>query len=579
MGLSLSTLLKSTAVCYLEDALKLLEGGEDASTSTVAPPRPIIPGSKGKAPAAGGSKAAGTPPGTPRGALDWAASASAASPAVSEEEWRSGAVSPALPGGQQQGAAGVSQASLAAYKQRLELARQAPGQVEGTISDLDQRLLRNLIAALHRREASPAAAAAAATAGGARGPSATAWGAILVFLPTYRTLELQHELLLATGLPFAFFALHSSIDIDECVVAMQAAAPGRRKVILATNIAESSVTIPGVMVVIDCCRTLEMRWERHARRTQPRIIFASRSQCDQCKGRTGRTCDGAVYRLLPRKVFLETLPAFEAPHLTLLHLRRKALGLLCAASGLMNNPPSLLRRCLTPPQPETAADALAYLATLGAAAGLLRPAVVLAAILNVNPSPIHQPFASAQQYKLNLQRYGGPDADPADAQSVLLANLAACLFWEAQFCDKRTAAGAAGSYGAGGYGGGGYGGAGYGSGGSGMSQAGRQQQAGRHVCSLAPAPRRWGTDALSGSGGGAAAQQCVAPCAKLPAYYDQQSIKALEELVLSKDLDPSSLGGGQRYEEDLGYGSYGLPPMLRRPPPLCRFFVSTRGCT
>ena len=342
-------------------------------------------------------------------------------------------MSPALPGGQQQGAAGVSQASLAAYKQRLELARQAPGQVgalgrlgaeggfpasksvrclqvenqlgdvhsahicackcvccptccparvqvEGTISDLDQRLLRNLIAALHRREASPAAAAAAATAGGARGPSATAWGAILVFLPTYRTLELQHELLLATGaaahcacesvqhvhvgrelggaaaalqgellhassqagsrhksgrrccwpiqclcrrafacaagLPFAFFALHSSIDIDECVVAMQAAAPGRRKVgacgwcainscckackarrinqhcrvarhmchchqgccrcdarappstlhhaqvILATNIAESSVTIPGVMVVIDCCRTLEMRWER-----------------------------------------------------------------------------------------------------------------------------------------------------------------------------------------------------------------------------------------------------------------------------------------------------------------------------
>lgn len=59
----------------------------------------------------------------------------------------------------------------------------------------------------------------------------------------------------------------------------------------------------------------------------------------------------------------------------------------------------------TPP-PSLLADALAYLATLGAAAGLLRPAVVLAAILNVNPSPIHQPFASAQQYKLNLQRYG-----------------------------------------------------------------------------------------------------------------------------------------------------------------------------
>lgn len=40
------------------------------------------------------------------------------------------------------------------------------------------------------------------------------------------------------------------------------------------------------------------------------------------QGRTGRTCDGVVYRLLPRRVFLEHLPQFEAPHLTLLHLRR-----------------------------------------------------------------------------------------------------------------------------------------------------------------------------------------------------------------------------------------------------------------
>lgn len=51
------------------------------------------------------------------------------------------------------------------------------------------------------------------------------------------------------------YALHSSIDIDECVACMEAQTGSRRKLILATNIAESSVTIPNVRHVIDTCCT------------------------------------------------------------------------------------------------------------------------------------------------------------------------------------------------------------------------------------------------------------------------------------------------------------------------------------
>lgn len=57
----------------------------------------------------------------------------------------------------------------------------------------------------------------------------------------------------------------------------------------------------------------------------PRYAFAAFRPSLQ--GRTGRTCDGVVYRLLPRKVFLDKLPQFESLAVTLLHLR---WALLCA---------------------------------------------------------------------------------------------------------------------------------------------------------------------------------------------------------------------------------------------------------
>jgi HrpA-like RNA helicase len=89
---------------------------------------------------------------------------------------------------------------------------------------------------------------------------------ILVFLPTYKALLLQHKLLTesapaATGMSrgdseLDVFALHSSVDIDEALEAIQApVAGGRRRVVLATNCAESSITVPNVKHVVDSCTT------------------------------------------------------------------------------------------------------------------------------------------------------------------------------------------------------------------------------------------------------------------------------------------------------------------------------------
>jgi HrpA-like RNA helicase len=81
----------------------------------------------------------------------------------------------------------------------------------------------------------------------------------------------------------------------------------------------------------------------------------------------------------------------------------------------------------------------AQLVAHGGRAGLLRPAVLPAALLNVTPLPIHQPFASLEQYRQNLRRYGRDDAEPADPQAVLLANLAASEFWQHAWCDEQRA--------------------------------------------------------------------------------------------------------------------------------------------
>ena len=92
--------------------------------------------------------------------------------------------------------------------------------------------------------------------------------------------------------------LHSSVDIEECLRSIGRAEPGdqRQRVILATNVAESSLTIPDVVVVVDLCRRMELRWDRAKREKHAEIRWASQSQCQQRAGRAGRVQKGVIYR-------------------------------------------------------------------------------------------------------------------------------------------------------------------------------------------------------------------------------------------------------------------------------------------
>ncbi len=85
--------------------------------------------------------------------------------------------------------------------------------------------------------------------------------------------------------------------------------PGRRKVIVATNIAESSVTIDGITAVIDPGQAKINYYDQKTYTSSLVEIVISRASCNQRKGRAGRTAPGICYRLYDRKSY-ESRPLF-----------------------------------------------------------------------------------------------------------------------------------------------------------------------------------------------------------------------------------------------------------------------------
>lgn len=76
-----------------------------------------------------------------------------------------------------------------------------------------------------------------------------------------------------------------------------------RTIIIATDVVESCVTIPECAVVIDLCVHRRMRWSVAAGENQLTTEFITSDEALQRKGRTGRTCPGIVYRLIPQTAY------------------------------------------------------------------------------------------------------------------------------------------------------------------------------------------------------------------------------------------------------------------------------------
>ena len=92
-------------------------------------------------------------------------------------------------------------------------------------------------------------------------------------------------------------ALHGELPIEQQTHVLQPAEDGRRRVVLATNVAESSVTLPGVRVVIDAGLAREPKFDPNSGFSRLETVAISQASADQRAGRAGRVAEGYAYRL------------------------------------------------------------------------------------------------------------------------------------------------------------------------------------------------------------------------------------------------------------------------------------------
>ncbi|MEI5679162.1 MULTISPECIES: ATP-dependent helicase HrpB [unclassified Mesorhizobium] len=186
-------------------------------------------------------------------------------------------------------------------------------------------------------------------------------GSVLAFLPGQREIERTRERLEGRiGADTDIVPLYGMLDGKAQDAAIKPAPAGRRKVVLATAIAETSITIDGVRVVIDSGLSRLPKFEPASGLTRLETVRVSRASADQRAGRAGRTQTGVAIRLW-RAEQTAALPAFTPPEI--LEADLSGLVLDCAAFGVAD--PASLGFLDSPPAPALA-EAKALLCALDA---------------------------------------------------------------------------------------------------------------------------------------------------------------------------------------------------------------------
>ena len=199
--------------------------------------------------------------------------------------------------------------------------------------------------------------------------------AVLIFLPGWQEIsKLAH--LLENSYPFndvqkfRVLPLHSGIHSQNQKLVFKKTRKGVRKIILATNIAETSVTIEDVGYVIDTGKAKEKNYDPHIQSNTLLPMWISKASVKQRRGRAGRTKPGVCFHLYSRIQYASFRPFLDG------ELYRSALEEICLqckklnlAPGRENDAdgiPAFLGEAMKPPHPKSVANALDSLVNLGA---------------------------------------------------------------------------------------------------------------------------------------------------------------------------------------------------------------------
>ena len=187
-------------------------------------------------------------------------------------------------------------------------------------------------------------------------------GGILIFLPGVleieRCLRALNEVSGLHGLP-----LHASLTPAEQRLVFRSPPTGKRKVVVATNVAETSITIEDIVAVIDSGKVKETSYDPVSNMVRLQEVWASQAACKQRRGRAGRVRAGTCYKLFTKNIETNMASA-PAPE-----MHRTPLEQLCLsvkATGADRKVEDFLARTISPPDSRAVSTAMVTLQRIGA---------------------------------------------------------------------------------------------------------------------------------------------------------------------------------------------------------------------
>ncbi|KAI3487928.1 hypothetical protein L1887_48011 [Cichorium endivia] len=189
--------------------------------------------------------------------------------------------------------------------------------------------------------------------------------ATLIFMPGLAEIRKCHDMLVDHptfgGPGFQLFPLHSTISSENQGAVFNVPPAGVRKIVIATNIAETGITIPDITCVIDSGKHREMRYDEKRQISRLVECFIARSNAKQRRGRAGRVQEGICFHLFTKYRHDSYLDEHPLPEMLRLSLQDLALKLKIMKIKIGDSIEHALSQALDPPSAANVQRAIAAL--------------------------------------------------------------------------------------------------------------------------------------------------------------------------------------------------------------------------
>ncbi|TBU35097.1 P-loop containing nucleoside triphosphate hydrolase protein [Dichomitus squalens] len=178
--------------------------------------------------------------------------------------------------------------------------------------------------------------------------------AILIFMPGMGEIRRLNDMLMEHRVfsaedQFRIYPLHSTISSEQQGAVFDIPPPGVRKIVIATNIAETGITIPDITCVIDTGKHREMRFDEKRQISRLVETFIAKSNAAQRRGRAGRVQSGLCFHLFTKARHDTKMAGHPDPEIMRLSLSDLALRIKIMKVNLGTSIEDVLSRALDPP--------------------------------------------------------------------------------------------------------------------------------------------------------------------------------------------------------------------------------------